>query len=274
MNSKERREIIAQSPITYSYLRKFNIAAGILHLIQGALMLYLGLTLEWERDIYTLYIDFNIISLNPPVFEVLPNPEVAFTLVSLGAILASFPLLSSLAHLLIAFPNNEKYNENLKKGINPYRWYEYALSSSIMIVLICLLTGIWELWSLVMVFILNASTMLFGYLMEKLNQYTEKTDWTPFIYGCIAGFTPWIILSAYFISAISSTGLEPPTFVYYIIGFYLVVFNIFAVNMVLQYRGVGPWRDYLYGERFYIILSFVAKTALSWIIFVGLFAPF
>jgi len=44
--------------------------------------------------------------------------------------------------------------------------------------------------------------------------------------------------------------------------------------MVLQYRGVSRWRDYLYGELFYIILSFVAKTILSWIVFVGIFAPF
>jgi hypothetical protein len=274
MNSLERREIIAQSPISFNYLRRSNIAAGLLHLIQGLVMLYLGLTLEWERNIYTIYLDFNIISTSPPIFEVLPNPEIAFTLTSLGAILASFPLLSSLAHFLIAYPFNGNYNENLKQGMNPYRWYEYSISSSIMIVLICLLTGIWEIWSLVMVFVLNASTMLFGYLMEKLNQYTEKTDWTPFIYGCITGFTPWVTLAAYFISAIRSTGLEPPTFVYYIIGFYFVLFNIFALNMILQYRGTGPWRDYLYGERFYIILSFIAKSILSWIIFVGIYAPF
>ncbi|MGQ9622655.1 MAG: hypothetical protein ACUVTO_04325 [Candidatus Caldatribacteriaceae bacterium] len=25
------------------------------------------------------------------------------------------------------------------------------------------------------------------------------------------------------------------------------MFNIFAINMVLQYRKVGPWRDYLFG---------------------------
>jgi len=69
-------------------------------------------------------------------------------------------------------------------------------------------------------------------------------------------------------------GLEPPNFVYLIIAVYFVMFNIFAVNMVLQYKGVGRWRDYLNGERFYIILSFVAKTLLSWIVFVGIFAPF
>jgi hypothetical protein len=48
----------------------------------------------------------------------------------------------------------------------------------------------------------------------------------------------------------------------------------FAVNMVLQYRGVGRWKDYLYGERAYIILSFVAKTLLLWLVFIGLFKPF
>ncbi len=40
-------------------------------------------------------------------------------------------------------------------------------------------------------------------------------------------------------------------------------------NMVLQYKKVGKWKDYLYGERFYIILSLVAKTALAWQVFSG-----
>jgi hypothetical protein len=274
MNSEERREIIANSPISFDYLKRFNLAAGILHLVQGSLMLYLGLLLEWERDIYTFYLDFNIISLTPPVFEVVPVPNIALTIGNLGVILASFPLLSALAHFSIAFPFNNGYNENLSRGMNPYRWYEYSLSSSIMIFLICLLTGIWDLWSLVMIFVLNATMIIFGHLMELINQYTAKTDWTAFIAGCISGGTPWVVLFAYFVSAIRSSGLEPPNFVYLIIAVYFVLFNVFALNMVLQYKGVGPWRDYLYGERFYIILSFVAKTLLSWIVFVGIFAPF
>jgi hypothetical protein len=48
----------------------------------------------------------------------------------------------------------------------------------------------------------------------------------------------------------------------------------FAVNMVLQYKGVGQWKDYLYGERIYIVMSFVAKTFLVWLVFAGLFKPF
>jgi len=52
------------------------------------------------------------------------------------------------------------------------------------------------------------------------------------------------------------------------------MFNTFSINMILQYKGIGKWKDYLYGERVYIILSLVAKTALAWLVFIGIFAPF
>jgi len=276
MNSEKRKRIIAESPISFKYLKRFNTAAGVLHLVQGIIMLVLGLQLEWSRDIYTFYMKINILDLGPPpVFgEVLPNPQIFFSIAYLGAILASFPLISAIAHFMIAYPKNKSYNEHLKKGMNPYRWYEYAFSSSIMIVLIALFLGVWDFWSLVMIFVLNAMMIMFGYLMEVVNQKTEKTSWSAFILGTISGGTPWVVLYAYFIAAVRSTGLNPPTFVYMILFIYFILFNIFAINMVLQYKGVGRWKDYLYGERFYIILSFVAKTILSWLVFVGIFAPF
>ncbi len=272
MDYQKRQEIIASSPISFPYLRRLNIAAGFLHLIQGIAILSLGLLLEWNRDIYTFYLDFEIVGTD--VFQVFPNPQVAFTLSYLGVILASFTLISAIAHFSIAYPLKNSYGENLKKGMNPYRWYEYAFSSSIMIVLIGMLTGVWDLWSLVMIFVLNAMMIMFGYLMELINQRTEKTNWSPFILGCISGGIPWIVLFAYFISAISSSGTNPPTFVYLILFIYFALFNSFAVNMVLQYKGVGRWKDYLYGERVYIILSFVAKSFLAWLVFAGIFAPF
>ncbi len=276
MDYKKRQEIIANSPISFGYLKRFNTAAGILHLIQGIIMLLLGLLLEWTRDVYTFYLKLDIISPGPPpIFDVpVPNPQVLFSVASLGAILASFPLLSAIAHFTIAYPKNKSYNENLKKGMNPYRWYEYAFSASIMIVLIALFLGVWDFWSLAMIFVLNAMMIMFGYQMELLNQKTEKTNWSPFILGCVSGGTPWVVLYAYFIAAVRSTGLNPPTFVYLILFIYFILFNIFAINMVLQYKGVGRWKDYLYGERVYIILSFVAKTILAWLVFVGVFAPF
>lgn len=274
MNRKDRLKLIASSPISFAYLKRINLAAGILHLVQGLIMLYLGLLITWERDIYTFYLDFDIITFTPFEFQVVPRPQIVFTMGYLGAILASFPLISALAHFSIALPKNQSYNENLKKGMNPYRWYEYAFSSSIMIVLIASFVGVWDLWSLAMIFVLNAMMIMFGYLMEKINQYAEKTDWSAYILGCISGGLPWVVLYAYFIAALSSTETNPPTFVYMILLIYFILFNSFAINMILQYKGVGRWKDYLYGERFYIILSFVAKTILAWLVFVGIYAPF
>ncbi len=274
MNYRERMKIIAKSSISFSYLKKFNLGAGILHLSQGLVMLALGTLLTWERDIYTFYLKLEITFGPPPVFNIAPDPQVFFTLSYLGIIVASFPLLSALAHFLIAYPKNKDYNENLKKGINPYRWFEYAFSSSIMIVLISMFVGIWDFWSLIMIFVLNATMIMFGYLMELVNQKTERTSWSAFIMGCISGGVPWIVLFAYFAAAITSTGTNPPAFVYLIFFIYFALFNVFALNMVLQYRSVGRWRDYLYGERVYIILSFIAKTALAWLVFIGVFAPF
>lgn len=274
MNYEERQEIISNSPISFGYLKRFNAAAGILHLLQGILMLSLGFMLTWSRDIYTTYLQFSHVSpTNPAIFAV-PHPQVLFTIGNLGVILAAFPLTSAIAHLLIAYPKNKTYNENLKKGMNPYRWCEYAISSSIMIFLIATFVGVWDLWSLVMIFVLNALMIMFGYMMELVNQKTQKTNWSAFILGCISGGIPWIVLFAYFAGAVNGSSGSVPNFVYAILFIYFVLFNSFAVNMVLQYKGMGKWRDYLYGERTYIILSFVAKTLLAWLVFSGVYAPF
>jgi hypothetical protein len=276
MNYKERQEIIAKSPISFPYLKRFNIGAGILQLANGIVILALTFLLTWPKgtDIYTFYLQFAHVSTTNPLIFAVPNPQVFFTLSYIGILLAAFPLISALAHFVIAFPKNKAYNENLKKGMNPYRWFEYAFSSSIMIWVISTFVGIWDFWSLAMIFVLNAMMIMFGYLMEKLNQNTEKTSWSPFILGSISGGFPWVVLFAYFTGAVINSGNNVPNFVYAILFVYLVLFMSFAVNQVLQYKGVGKWKDYLYGERAYIILSFVAKTLLVWLVFTGLFKPF
>jgi hypothetical protein len=133
--------------------------------------------------------------------------------------------------------------------------------------------GFWDVGGLILIFGINATMNLFGIMMELHNQTTEKTDWTSFIYGIFAGILPWVVIVLYFFRSVSSDGAKPPAFVYAIIPTLFVFFNIFAINMFLQYKKVGRWKDYLYGERVYIILSLTAKTALAWQIFAGTLAP-
>jgi hypothetical protein len=246
-------------------LRRFNIAMGLLHLVQGVLMIILSN--DTTYPIYTNYLRFDL-----DTFSLTPDPKLAYELL-FGPAVAAFLLISAIAHFILATFAYRWYVRNLKKGMNPARFYEYALSSSLMIVLIGMLVGLWDLGSLILIFGVNAMMNLFGIMMELHNQTTEKTNWTAYVYGCIAGIIPWIVITLYFLGSITSAGAEPPVFVYFIIPTIFVFFNIFAVNMLLQYKEVGPWKDYLFGERVYIVLSLTAKTALAWQIFAGTLAP-
>jgi hypothetical protein len=246
-------------------LVRFNLIMGFLHLVQGVLMV--ALSNDTTYPIYTNFLGFNLESLS-----LQPESKLLYEL-RFGPAVGAFLLISAVAHFYLATFGKKKYFENLKKGQNPIRFYEYAFSSSLMIVLIGMLSGLWDLGAIILIFGLNAMMNLFGIMMEYHNQYTEKTNWTSFIYGSIAGIIPWIVIFLFFFGSVGGEGEGPPTFVYIINPTLFVFFNIFAVNMVLQYKKVGPWKDYLFGERVYIILSLAAKTVLAWIIFAGTLAP-
>lgn len=247
-------------------LKRFNLIMGFLHLIQGVFM--------WAVSNDTTYPVFsNYLSFDRATLSLKPAPTLFWEL-PLGPAVAIFLLISAAAHFYLATIGYPRYVENLKQGKNPVRFYEYALSSSLMIVLIGMLAGVWDLGAIMLMFGLNAMMNLFGLLMESLNQYTERTDWRPFIFGSIAGIIPWIVVFWYFFGAVSSGGeAKPPSFVYAIIPTLFVFFNTFAINMLLQYKKVGPWKDYLFGERMFIVLSLVSKTILAWMIFAGTLAP-
>lgn len=225
----------------FTSLRRFNLIMGILHFVQGIFMILVSNGTTYP--IFTNYLSFDVASRS-----LIPNTELFYE-VPFGPAVAGFLLISAVAHFYLATLGYPRYVRDLKLGMNPVRFYEYALSSSLMIVLIGMLIGLWDLGALILIFTLNATMNLFGIMMELHNQRTERTDWTAFIYGCIAGFVPWVVIMLYFVGAVSSGDAKPPDFVYAIVPTLFVFFNIFAINMVLQYKKVGPWKDYLYGER-------------------------
>ena len=252
-------------------LRQFNLIMGLFHLIQGIALLFLGTQVIqkiaiFQPTIVQYYLRFNSItkSLEPAVRNLFKLP--------FGELVASFLLISAVAHGLI-FLSQDRYLNDLKKGINRFRWFEYALSSSIMIVLIATLFGVYDIGSLILIFIINASMNLFGLDMEFLNGGTQKTkvNWGPFIWGSIAGLTPWIVILIYMFG--SGNFALIPWFVWVIVGVYFISFMTFPINMILQYLRIGKWKDYLYGERTYIILSLIAKSALAWLVLFGAMQP-
>lgn len=241
-------------------LRIFNIFAGIAHAIQVVAMLILA-------NDQTFPISTAFLELNEETQALQPTQETIFDL-PLVYVVVSFSLLSAIAHFTVAGPAFEWYVRNLKARQNPARWLEYSLSSSIMIVVIAILFGIWNIAALIAIVGANAAMILFGWDMELLNDQQDKEiDWKPFIFGSIIGLIPWVVLGIYFVGSIE--GNEVPDFVYTVFVIVFLTFNIFPVNMWLQYRKIGPWQNYLFGEAGYIVLSLVAKSALAWQVYSG-----
>lgn len=251
-------------PITSKRLRKFNIIAGFLHLSQAIAVLLLS------KD-FTLPISGSFLTFHPATQSLEPTSKVLFNL-SLPLLIAIFLFLSAAAHFIIATVYNKQYTAQLARGINIARWIEYSLSASIMIVGIALLVGIYDAMSLIMLFALVGIMNLLGLIMEVHNQTTKKTNWLSYWVGCLAGVVPWIVI-AFSLWLGADNGSSAPTFVYWIFVSIFLFFNAFAINMVLQYKKVGPWKNYLYGEFAYIVLSLVAKSLLAWQVFAGTLRP-
>ena len=264
-------------------LIKFNKTMGLVHLIQGVLMMLFAFlvypNLSESQTSFTIPVIGNYLEFVPGSGLVLTNTDTLFEMPFLP-MTASFLLLSAIFHFLIAFPFKKKYRAGLRVGINQFRWYEYALSSSLMIVLISSLFGVRDIAVFALIALSNAAMNLFGLDMELLNQgeskVGRKVNWLPFIFGTIIGLAPWIAIATYILSnpALYDASLpQPPLFVWFILATYFIAFNTFPINMILQYLGVGKFKDYLHGERGYIVLSLVAKTILTWLVLFGAFQP-
>ena len=247
-------------------LLKFNFKMGLLHLIQGSFLVFLGLSVDEFRSfkpkVYARFLEVFEDGTYGPVTQELF--ELPFALM-----VAAFLLLSALFHFLIAGPFRNKYQTQIENGINVFRWYEYALSSSIMIVLLATMFGIFSLEGILLIFIINGLMNLFGLLMEKMNpENRKKTDWTPHYFGWIAGLAPWLIIIIYMLNNGDLSLL--PWFVIPGLIFYFLVFNMFALNQILQYKKIGKWSNYLFGEKIYVWLSLFGKSILAWFVFIGI----
>jgi hypothetical protein len=241
-------------------LRRANLAVGLIHAGQAALILALA-------NDFTLPITASFLA-GPPGSA--PPPPTTLVEVSIAWGVACFLLLAAVDHLLMAAPGVVGwYEANLRHCRNYARWIEYSISASVMVVLIAMLTGISDVAALGGIFGVNAAMILFGLLMEHYER-PGRPDWLAYWFGVLAGAVPWLLIGLYLWSP--GNAASPPGFVYAIFVSLFVCFNSFAVNMLLQYRRVGPWRAYLFGEAAYIVLSLTAKTALAWQVFGGTLA--
>ncbi len=244
----------------FAGLRRWNLGLGVLHGIQVVLVLIMA-------NDFTI----TVTSQYPqgPPGSAAPAPDALFD-VRIGIAVAVFLALATLDHLLTATVLRSRYEADLQRGVNRFRWMEYSVSATIMVLLIGFYTGITGITAVIAIIGANIAMILFGWMQELMNPPGRATTtMLPFWFGCIAGAAPWVAIIVNLIGASGGTTNAVPGFVYGIIVSLFIFFMSFALNQWLQYRRIGKWADYAYGEKVYLVLSLVAKTALAWQIFSG-----
>jgi hypothetical protein len=251
-------------------LFRWNAILAALHLVQAAAILALSFAKSpiVTSPVVGTYLHFDettkhLVTAQRSIWDMPIGPAVAL-----------FFLMSAIAHFSMAFPARRWYEAHLARGQNPIRWIEYAFSSSVMIVVIAALAGVQEVGTLIAIFGANAAMIMFGWSMEIANEGRDRPQWLHYVFGCIAGAVPWLVIFATIVISATEPNSAPiPGFVIAIFVTLFVFFNVFAINMVLQYRKIGRWRDYLYGERAYMLFSLFAKSLLAWQVFFGTLRP-
>ena len=240
-------------------LRRWNIGLTVLHGIQAI-------------AIVTLAGSFTIaLTTTPPQGPPGTRLPEAETLVDvrIGAVVALFLALAAVDHLLTATVGRGLYESDLRRGINRFRWVEYSVSATLMVLLIAAYSGITEITAVIAIAGANVAMILFGWLQERFNPPDRTaTTMMPFWFGTLAGIAPWI---AIWFNVLTAD--EVPGFVYGIVIAETILFFSFGLNQWLQYRRIGRWSDYLYGEKTDLVLSLVAKSLLAWQIYGGSLAP-
>jgi hypothetical protein len=191
----------------------------------------------------------------------------------------AFFLITAFAHTFYATDafGTGSYKAAIQQGWNPYRWFEYSASASIMTILIGLVDGTRDTATLIGLALVTIGIQLCGYVSESLMR--GRGSLSTFAKDAILGATAsgwiqfvalWFVLLWGFSSLVADvndkfTDASVPGWIWFVVIGQLLFYASFGVVQVIQIarRFRGESFNYAEIESLYILLSFAAKLALA-----------
>uniref|UniRef100_A0A7S2JS47 Uncharacterized protein n=1 Tax=Haptolina brevifila TaxID=156173 RepID=A0A7S2JS47_9EUKA len=271
---KETTEV--KLPVPAGTLRKWNGAMFLFHAIFGFIALGMGKR-DLKVPVYGSKVGIEVLASNATRgWKQVPLKPERVSWLYLTVLVASFSLLSSFFHLGNAFIWRKQYIKALESGYAPFRWMEYSISASVMILLLSYISGSIVMNTQVMLFGLTFVTMIFGHLHEVICRPKSLDEWQgsklwrlqAHFFGYIPQCFAWGIVIAQFMEGASASTIDAsgeerkmPTFVYVIVFGELLVFWSFGIVQLLV--SLKPPSLYYKGEIVYMWLSLFAKGLLA-----------
>jgi len=249
-----------------SGMRKLNVIMSVLYFGQGLALLLLSSAKTFP--VSTSFLNVDQLASQTGGTVLAPASQVIFD-VRYSYLLAVLLFVAALTHLLVATAYRKQYETDVQNGANRARWIEASIGSGLILTIVASLVGVYDLASLIMIWAFMLALNLLALVIERYNVRQPLT----YAVGLIAGTTPWLVTGIYLWHAHLYGAGQIPAFVYYVYGSMLAVFVGFGLIILMQYQRRDRWTDYAYGERAFIVVGFIAKTALVWQVFAGALRP-
>jgi hypothetical protein len=190
----------------------------------------------------------------------------------LGWVVGAFLLILAVVHFTMAYVSRDWHESRLRRGFNELRAAALGLGSGVMVVTIALLGGISDIATLVFLFVATSLGCLLGLAAEIVVAHNggKMSRFSHLMCGVstTAVVLPWVVFAGQILSAALYNGHVPA----YLYGIYASMFVLFAIGMWVTHLRIirkGKWADAAYTERAFMLLIFVAATALAWQVFAG-----
>lgn len=179
--------------------------------------------------------------------------------------------VSCFLHLILATKLKNKFELSLKSGSSSsiYNWVIYGMFSSLIILVLSLLSGVFDISSLVLILSVSIfasiSSALYCLRLNK-DKHLAKPS---LIISITATLLPWLIVLIYIIGTIIFGGNSISAWVY------LVYLTVMLTQVTLAYvftqmsRKIGKWRDLLYSVKIFFGIIFISQTLVIWQIFLS-----
>lgn len=244
-------------------LQKLNYGAFGLHLASA-----IGLIITFSIIIKKVNFDSNLwsykivdLSDDKRDIDLESYTYVEVDTVALETLLVLMFLITALFHLFYA--RNKDYNKEIEKGYNRYRWVEYSITSTIMIFILSIISGVKDFDAVLSLCALNAVLMSFGYFFEI--SILDQAKYTSLVIGFLILIFIWFIIFrnfAYRVDEVNNNTHEKvPEWVYGVLIPMFVWWISFGVVAALNYYKGGSFIKY---ETYYIILSYMSKAFMGY----------
>jgi hypothetical protein len=253
----------------YAYLLHLASAVGI-----GFFFLYFPKPVEYNTDLYTYKIT-NIDEDNPRnitfAFGDGEAPKIDVSGLSLKLLIVFIFLITAAFHFF--YFTNYRYYKEILKGRNRFRWVEYGITATIMIFILCVISGVKEIYATLGIVCLTIVMMSFGYFFEMNKD--PKVKLSAIIMGFFILVAVWSIILGNFvpniISAKNDQSYDIPDWVYGVLFPMIFWWASFGIVTILNYRAYRKKNyDFCRYERYYILLSYFSKAFMGYYLAFGL----